>query len=342
MKAWQFHTAPDRRERFARLEPKVWLDSSLLRTWVVADPELIVRVLQEPRAAILSIHDLVGAVEAAYGVEFPYVRFAARHLPLFLDGDAHAERRQRFTRYLAGRLPELEARLPGLIDRHLRPLRRQGEVDLVSEVTGPLVRDINGIFVGRPLAAAADSLNLLDLFALNKSVARFKDLDQRVRQAIEFLDPDAETGELLGERFTALAMGLETLMTMLTEGLYSAFQEGRGEGHVALPAHPIETGVPISYRRAEAAFEMAGHQIEKGDLLRLQLQTIGYAQSEAVRRRIFGVGAHSCVGKHVSLRIWGEIKTAFDAMGICGRVRSCEVTPSHYLLRHEHIHVEVF
>jgi cytochrome P450 len=343
VKTSELHIATDRRERFAKLEPKVWLDSSLLRTWVIADPSLIVGLLREPRAAILSIDEMVGMIERTYGIELPNVRFAARHLPLFLEGEVHAERRRSFSRYLAGRLAELERQLPELLDRHLQPFRRKGRIELVTEVTGPLLRDINAIFVGRPLSSAIDSLDLLDLFALNKSVTRFKDLERRVGQAIELIKDDAMDEALLGERFTALAMGFETLMTMLTEGLHSAVREepAASGGDATLPAYPMETGVPISYRKAETDFEMSGHLFRKDDLFRLQLQTLGYVPREEDRKWMFGAGTHSCVGKQASLRIWAELKRAFDAMHVRARVESYSPAASHYLLRNKCIHIEV-
>lgn len=342
MKASQLHTASDRRDRFAGLDPKVWLDKSLLRTWVIAEPGLIIKLLRDPRAVILSIDDMLDALESAYGVEFPNVRFAARHLPLFLEGDRHAERRRSFSRYLAGRLAELDQRLPDLVQRHCRPLRDKRPVELVSEVTGPLVRDINAVFVGRPLPDAIDRLDLLDLFALNKSLTRFKDLDRRVREAKDFLGADDDDEISLGNRFTALAMGFETLMTMLTEGLHAAFRESASTGQPAvLPAHPIETGVPISYRRAATNLEVGNCEFKAGDLLRLQLQALGYISNEADRTWIFGAGAHSCIGKQASLKIWAELKQAFDGLQARGRVRSYDPVSSHYLLRYNVIHVEV-
>ena len=38
MKTSQLHLAPDRRERFAALASKAWLETALLRTWVIAEP----------------------------------------------------------------------------------------------------------------------------------------------------------------------------------------------------------------------------------------------------------------------------------------------------------------
>jgi cytochrome P450 len=344
VKTSQLHLVPDRRERFAALAPKIWLESDLLRTWVIAEPALIIELLRHPQAAILSIDDMIGAIERNYAVDFPRVRFAARHLPLFLDDEAHSERRRSFSKYLSQRLTDLERSLPELIERHLQPLRRKGTVELVSEVTAPLVREITSLFAGCSLPPAIDALDLLDLFALNKSLARFKDLEGRLGEAIELLGAGEQEGEGLGNRFTALVMGLETLKAMLTEGLCSAFslQASTNDGSAVLPAYPIETGVPISYRRAEADFTITGHDFAKGDLFRLQLQTLGYVPRQADRQWIFGAGAHSCVGKQASLRVWGEFKTVFDALAIRTRIISYELAQSHYLVRHRTVHVEVF
>lgn len=319
------------------------MESDLLRTWVIAEPALIVELLRHPQAVILSIDDMIGAIERNYAVGFPQVRFAARQLPLFLENELHAERRRSFSKYLAAKLTPLDARLPALVEQHLAPLRNRGKIDLVSQVIGPLVREITAIFVGRPLGSEVETLNLLDLFALNKSLARFTDLERRVGQAIAYLGPANEDVETLGNRFTALVMGLETLKAMLIEGLRSAFaQEIPGNGSTAiLPSYPIETGVPISYRKAASDFVIAGHEFAQGDLFRLQLQTLGYVSRQADRKWIFGAGAHSCVGKQVSLRIWEELKRAFDPMLIRGRISSYQLAPSHYLVRHSAVQVEV-
>jgi hypothetical protein len=139
-------------------------------------------------------------------------------------------------------------------------------------------------------------------------------------------------------------MGFETLMTMLSEGLCSAFREepGASGGDATLPAYPIETGVPISYRRAVANFEMSGHEFKEGDLFRLQLQTLGYVPRDEDREWIFGAGTHSCVGKQASLRIWAELKRAFDAIRARGRISSYELAPSHFLVRNKRVQIEVF
>lgn len=344
VKVTTLHILPDRQERFAALSPNVSLDASFLRTWMIADPALIVSLLRDSRAVILSVEDMIAAIERVYGVEFPHVRFAVRHLPLFLEGDVHAERRRSFSRYLAGRMPELEAKLPDLVRRRLEPLRGPGTVELVSEITGPLVRDINSIFVQRPVSAEIGALNLLDLFTLNKSLQRFKDLDQRARMAIEFLGHDGESESIQGCRFSLLTMGFETLLTMLTESLHMAFRRQAQETRepIVLPDFPIETGVPISYRRAAADFEMSGHAFKAGDLLRLQLQVLGYSAHVPDNKWIFGAGTHSCVGKQVTLRIWKEFKKTFDAMEVRGRIGAIDLVQSHYMIRHNSVHAEVF
>src|SRR4029079_12379722 len=78
------HIAADRPAYFAGLEPKVWLESSFLRTWVITEPQLILKILRNPHAWVLNVDDMIGAVEKAYGLEFPNMRYSARYLPLFL------------------------------------------------------------------------------------------------------------------------------------------------------------------------------------------------------------------------------------------------------------------
>lgn len=343
MKTSELHIAADRHEYLAGLSPKVWLERSFLRTWVIADPSLIVKLLRSGHAVILDVDDMISAIERGYGVEFPNVRFASRYLPLFLEGEAHAEQRRNFSRYLAGRLPDLESHLPALAERHLQPFGNKGSVELMAEITGPLVRDITSIFVQRPVTPEIGALDLLDVFALNKNLTRFKDLDLRVGKARAFLATEGEDKKLLGCRFSALVMGYETLLTMLTEGLHQAFRNPPCDGgdHVVLPDFPVETGVPISYRRAFDDFEMAGHAFKAGDLLRLQLQALGYSPREEDHKWIFGAGTHSCVGKQISLRIWKEVKRVLDAMKMRGRITSSVLEPSHYMARHKSVHVEV-
>jgi hypothetical protein len=287
---------------------------------------------------------MIGAVEKAYGLEFPNMRYSARYLPLFLEGDRHDEQRRNSSRYLAARMRDIEKNLPLIMERRLAPLRSKGRIDLVSQVTEPLVREITSVFVEREVTKEIAELNLLDAFALNKSLTRFKDLDLRLGKARAFLLSEGDNEELLGARFSALSMGFETILVMLTEGLHRAFYnhpEGASDP-IVLPTYPAETGVPVSYRRAMSDFTLAGHAFKTGDLLRLQLQVLGYSDRTEEQQGIFGAGIHSCVGKQVSLRIWSRLKEAFDALRIKGRVHSYDLVPSHYMVRYNSIDIEVF
>jgi hypothetical protein len=343
VKTSELHIAAGRPAHFAGLHPKVWLESSFLRTWVITEPQLIIKVLRNPNARVLNVDDMIGAVEKAYGLEFPNMRYSARYLPLFLEGERHAEQRRNSSRYLAGRMRDIEKRLPLIMERRLVPLRNKGRIDLVSEVTEPLVRDITSIFVEREVTKEIAELNLLDAFALNKSLTRFKDLDLRLGKARSFLLSDGDDEELLGARFSALSMGFETILVMVTEGLHRAFYNhvAGDDDPIVLPAFPIETGVPVSYRRAVTDFTLAGHAFKTGDLLRLQLQVLGYSHRTDEQQGIFGAGVHSCVGKQVSLRIWSRLKEAFDPLRIRGRVHSYDLVPSHYMVRYNSIDIEV-
>ena len=46
MKSYQLHTAEGRHAVFAGLCPRVWPENELLRTWIIAEPATISRILR--------------------------------------------------------------------------------------------------------------------------------------------------------------------------------------------------------------------------------------------------------------------------------------------------------
>jgi cytochrome P450 len=129
---------------------------------------------------------------------------------------------------------------------------------------------------------------------------------------------------------------------MLTESIATALRDGAMTASgVKLPEFPVETGVPVTFRRAKADFDMDGHAIAAGDLIRLQLQSFGYSAALEDHKFIFGAGMHSCVGKQLSLRIWDHFKREFDALGLKARIARYELFPSHFIILHKLVELEV-
>jgi hypothetical protein len=340
MKFYELHSAEDRHAVLARLSPRVWRENELLPMWLVADPALIVQILRSPLTAPSELNDVLKAVEAKHGVQFPNVDYACRVLPLLLRDDVHAELRRPFATFLAGRLAELDAQLPDFVKSCLAPLDRKGRLDIVAEAINPLVQRIFSILLRSRMPAEILTLHVSDVLSFKTIVSHLRNLDTRIAKALACLRTTTRDEEEVGWKFICLVFGIDTLATMLTESVVVALRAG--DGVAKLPEFPIETGVPVAHRRVMSDLTIGGHAFAKGDLIRLQMQVLGYSSTAENHKFIFGAGAHSCVGKQLSLRVWEAFKREFDGLDISGRVVDYQTIPSHYTIFHKSVQIEVF
>ncbi|MGE0006467.1 MAG: hypothetical protein AB7S92_12840 [Parvibaculaceae bacterium] len=337
MKSYQLHSAVDRHAEFARLDPAVWREEDLLRMWVVADPALIVQLLRSPLTAISDLNEVLAAVKARHPIELPHVEYACGVLPVLVRGDVHPQIRKGFATFLAARLGELDAQLPVLVKSGLAPLGRKGSLDIVTQVVNPLMRKIFSIFLGSEMPEEFLRVHVTEILSFKAMVSHLKALDARIGTVLAHLRATSPDADEVGWKLICLVFGLDSVAMMLTESLVMALRRGEA----ALPDFPLETGVPVSHRRAKSDFSLGGHAFARGDLIRLQMQSLSYRDMAEHGKFIFGAGAHSCLGKQVSLRIWEAFKREFDTLGAKGRVVDYRLTPSHYIIFHKSVQVEV-
>lgn len=342
MKSYQLHSADNRQAVFAQLSPPIWLESDLLRAWIVTDPAVILRVLRSPLAVVSSLTEVLKAIRENYGTDLPNVAYACGVLPLLVADAAHPAARKGFATFLAARLAELDAELPELSKACLAPLGGKGRVDIVSEVVDPFIHRVFSVFLQCNLPPEFLSMHVGDILSFNTNLARLRNLEGRIEKTLAFLRETTANEADIAWKFTCLVFGLDSLAMMLTEGIVAALRgEGSNPEGVRLPQFPIETGVPVTFRRAKADFDMDGCAFRAGDLIRLQLQAFGYSELAEHRSFIFGAGMHSCVGKQLSLRIWDSFKREFDRLDLKARIADYQLMPSHFIILHKLVEVEV-
>ncbi len=344
MKSYQLHTAKNRRQVFAQLSPAVWREEGILRTWVVADPGLVARIMRHPSTVISDLAEAVKTVKAKYAIELPNIDFACGVLPVLVSDEVHPDVRRGLATFLAARLAEIDAELPGLVESSLAPLGRRGRVDIVASVVRPLIRRLFSIFLQCELPEELLSLHVIEILSFKAMVGHLKNLDARIGKALSVLRATSADESDIGWKFICLVFGLDSVTMMLTEGIVTAlaqFEAGETDA-IRLPPFPIETGVPVSHRRARSDFEIDGYKFAAGDWIRLQMQSLGYSPAQDDRKFIFGTGAHSCLGKQVSLRIWEAFRHEFDRLHLRARLVDYRILPSHYIIYHDLVELEVF
>lgn len=344
MKSYELHLAPDRRDLFAQLSPAVWRETGILRTWVVADPALITRIMRHPSTVMSDLAEAVRTVRTKFAIELANVDFACSILPILVSDDVHADIRRGFATFLSSRLVEINAELPGMVKASLAPLARKGQVDIMASVIRPLMRRLFSIFLKADMPEEVLSLHVIEILAFKAMVGHLKNLDAHVGRVLSFLRATSVDETEVGWKFICLVFGLDSVTMMLAEGIVTAlreFEAGRTDA-VRLPDFPLETGVPVTHRRAKSDFEIDGYKFAAGDWIRLQMQSLGYSPTPEDRKFIFGAGAHSCLGKQVSLRIWDAFRQDFDGLNLRARLVDYSIFPSHYIIFHDSIQLEVF
>ena len=285
-----------------------------VKSWVVVAPEDIDALLRRPELKEfptdgVAIHEYL---EKRLDRGLPNLRFAFAHLPLCLEGAEHRSVRRAMAEYLTERRGAMATAVPRLVDQWLGVLETKDEIELVTEVLEPLVGDLIGALTGIDLSGKPT------LWRVSSVFDRLIGFNKRLEQE----DAVAALRELIREKIGAngseeeevvilsyLVLGRNSLGGTLCESLYRllAANEGRKLSEIPFPVFPNETGVPYIERIVTADIEQGGVSYRAGDRVRLQMQSLAYSDRASERARIFGIGAHACLGKQLSMDVWGAI-----------------------------------
>ena len=341
MKSRELHLGSNRQEVFAGLSPKVWLETDLLRTWIVADARVCAAVLRSPDMELPSLMAVVEHLEKRTGQVFKNLRLANRFIPIMLVGQEHAALRKSLALYLTERLRRVEPKLPAIVSEALQPLRSPGLIDLFHVVVGPLITTVISELVDQPVSHDIIELNLDMILTANKSLSMLRNLETKFGIAFEYLKAGSSDDMELACKICCLTFGSDTLAMTIVEGILSAFRKAGESAPAVLPNYPLETGVPLTWRRVIKNCTIDEYQFLVGDIVRLQLHAAGYSNDPELTAIVFGAGSHSCVGKQLSLRLWSHVVQAFNALALRGRAGTYHVKSSPYMTRYESIEIEI-
>lgn len=303
--------------------PSLTFDPAL-QAWIVDDPALCEAVIAHPALMPPPYAELYAKLGAHFGVDFSPLVFAFEHIPLCLHADPHARARRGMAAHIAARKPAIDRTIPALVERHLACFGTPGEIEVMAAVVHPLVRDVLA------LIADLDDIGFDTAPTGSQIFSRGVGMAKRKRMAAEIgaltdtiraqLPADASPEEV-GRRLSLLILGRDALSGSLGTSLHRVLA---GAGPIPLasipfPPHYLETGVPYTERFATAPVEIGGRVFEAGTKFRVFLKSFGLSGNPRDYAKFFGVGAHTCLGRPVSLDIWREIGRVFA--GLSSRVQ---------------------
>lgn len=282
------------------------------RRWIVTNGDQVVALLRDPRLLCPNAVAGLMRLQRKYAVSLPNLAFAATHVPLLNEGAPHLAMRRALSRYLDDTRGRMADAGRALAERHLALLEREREIELVSDVLVPLVRDYFSELAGLPSRLpfrVAITTTLFDHWVTLKSLlAAEAELAELRRVIAEALGP-AMTAEREHLIVAVSILGRDSLLATLAEGLrlLVGANPGRRMDEIAYPAGPPDTGVAIAEREAGEAFDYGGARFKRNDWIRFYFHGVTHGPGRANANLMFGTGAHACLGRYLSLDLWRSI-----------------------------------
>jgi hypothetical protein len=306
------HRDPERFGFFAEVQSgKLFFDRTL-DCWVAADAQLCAEILQSPIVAVSDFEGGYRALAQSTGREFPNYLFAFRYIPLCHNDEAHRAARRRLAEIISRRRAAQSTAIPKLVPHHFRRFEPGRDIELMADVLEPLVNDLIELLIEVPIrhtgALATASLVFDRFLGLRKRQGIEADLGA-LRSAIQDgLGPDAREDDV-GDRLALCILGHDTLLGTLGESLHQILRRNPGArlSEIDFPTIPPETGVPVVERVVVEPAEIGGVSLPAGSRIRLFLQSLAYSRDPADRAKIFGIGLHTCLGRQMSLDVWGRV-----------------------------------
>ena len=320
MSLLSLHIDVDRRPVFDASRHRPIEYDRAMRCWNVLDPAQVLHLLRHKSLACETIVDGLNKVAARYGESFPNLVFVANAQPLLNEGELHVAMRRRMAAFLAKRRAPLQAVIGEISDRHLKRLATDAETDLVADCCLPLVRDYFSALVGAEAPVPFTPVTLTRIFDHWLGLGAIRQIEQGIVDLRAFVAKTcaasvaAEGEDLI---VALLIVGRDSLLATLAESLSATLAQNAGGpcADMDFGEHPVETGVAIAERVAIEPVVAGEATIAKGERVRLYLQSLNYSDKVSVQRLVFGAGAHSCLGRQLSLDLWPAVTDAVRRFG---------------------------
>ena len=300
------HTDDQRQQKF-KDAPDIFFNQKL-NQWIVFKPELVIELLRDNRLLVPQIITSIEGLEARYRRKFPNLLFVARWTPLLMEGPVHRDIRRGLADMMTEGRARTTAALPDLMQRYVQPLGEKDHAEWMDACLVPLVKDLFCHMCNCPVSVPFPKLVLSRIFDRFVSLAALDAIEEQVallRQEIRKRSGTADE-DLEGAKVALFILGRDSLLGTLATSLLFILRQNldRPFADIEFPDYVPETGVAIAERVAEQDLTVASVTIAAGQRVRLFFQPMSDASSTVGKQNLFGTGAHSCLGRPISLDVW--------------------------------------
>jgi len=248
------------------------------------------------------------------------------HLPVFIDGEKH----QRIRKVMAKRISETNGRQLAATEETLATLcstlfHTGAEIELVADFCQPLWRSISSAIIPR----SESMLELVDaipaLFSPHLSIRERAKINTKIAAFLEAHCTQSDDNLLL---LCLASLGARPFVGTMGLSIWEAFQAHPGAKMSEMGWAPLFTSSSLTFvdRIFSAPSERHPQSFETGDRVRCFTQSRSYA-AEQNRMALFGFGAHTCLGKSISKKVWQLVVTALSQLHLRVDCQSIEMSP---------------
>lgn len=309
-------TDPERAALFRDARGTAPFFDSRLKLWVVLDHEKVAELLLDGRLAVPEVDAALATVEQRYDIGLPNLRWAAKELPLVINGAAHRRARSGIAKLLSA-----DRKSGGAWREPVRRLVRDAfaAAGPVEAVRGLLLPIVNLAFASlTQIDVSFEPFTLTRVFDHYTSYRQLVAVEQHIADLRGRLREAGIPDESIGAHAALVILGRDSLLSSLAEGVLDFVLNCRGhrlnDTSVAPPR--LFGGVAIAERLVTTPFEFAGITFEKEQRIRLYLQGFSYLESETERLAMFGVSEHSCLGRALALEVWSVLASGLREVAL--------------------------
>ena len=305
------HKRSDKSDLYKCYEKMWW--SGELKRWICISPEIIKTILNNPNFFVIN-HDIEKLV-ARFKIDVSYLAKVIQQLPVTQDGTAHKELRKRFALMLASRSDVVLAFFEKELTERLHQLiNSKKEFDLSKDLLKPLVQETSLLLSDVAWLKSNKLDKLPTIFDETLTLTSRIELNQSIGEILEELKVNLDESECYF-RIALFALGNDSLLSTISESLVSILLRNPDavSSDITWDSQIPATGVPVIERISDIDIEISGNQIEKGQRVRLYLDSAGYIETSypSYSALYFGSGAHTCLGMPIGTKIWTIVTDVF-------------------------------
>lgn len=319
---FSLHKDPQRGPRYRSSDDIWWSDE--LKRWMISDPELVLQVLRDPNFVVHEYRfDL--ALDRL-GLKLPHLARMRDFLPLAVEGEQHIILRNRMTKDISANTPAAievyEAALSAALKENIEK-NAKGRICLAQDIFLPSLQKASIALAG--LSGCMNSIDLIDglvdlsLFFDDISIKKRTQLDGVASKVLHAIPDDLSIDEKY-LRLSIITLSINTLSASVLLSVKAILEREPGVAlnRINWDAELNSTGLPFIERRALERTRLAQQPILPNERVRLFVDAAGFRGDVCPHYSdlYFAAGAHQCIGKAASRKIW---KSTVDQLRLINR-----------------------